>query len=64
MHLLMGWEGLLSLRTDEETSLLLDFLPSWCLVAIHGPPPNPGKVPGAPESLGSRAEKGSCNISA
>lgn len=62
-----GQEGLLadmSPRTDEETSLLLNFLPSWCLVAIHDPHPNPGKVPRVPESLGSRAEEGPCNISA
>lgn len=29
----------MSPRTDKETSLLLCFLPSWCLVAIHAPQP-------------------------
>lgn len=34
----------MSPRTDKETRLLLYFLPSWCLEAIHDPQPSHGKV--------------------
>lgn len=34
----------MSPRTDKDPSLLLYFLPSWCLGAIHDPHPSPGKV--------------------
>lgn len=60
-----GWQDLLadmSPRTDEETSLLLCFLPLWCLVAVQDPHPRPGKVPGAPEPLGCRARRGPATL--